>query len=68
MSTPDKGTLNERIIHFTGGATVNKDLALGEEVEVLVHGGVVEVKERDNQDGTKDRIFVVKQITSEIQK
>ena len=58
--------INERIIRFTGSATINKDFELGEEVTFTeVVGGVVKIEEGDNQDGTKDRTFKIKLIRLE---
>ena len=56
--------INERIIRFTGSATINKDSKLGEDVVFTeVTGGVVKIEEGDNQDGTKNRTFKIKLIT-----
>ncbi len=53
--------INERILKITGSSSLEGDLKLGEYVKVNLDGFVVKIEEKDNQDGTKDRIFFVKQ-------
>jgi len=56
--------INERIVRFTGGASVSKEYTLGEEIQFSsIKAEVVEVKEKNNHDGTKDRTFVFKLLT-----
>jgi len=58
--------IDERVVKFSGSACIPDDLAtLGQEVKLLVKGDIFEIKSRDNQDGTMDKIFVVKLITAE---
>lgn len=69
LSTPKKNmknkTINERLITITGKACITGDLELGQEVNLRVNGGVVSIEDRDNNDGTFDRIIRVKIIATE---
>lgn len=56
-------TLNEKIIRFMGSACTDKDYQKGEDVTLTINGNVIEITERDNQDGTFNRTFKVKLIT-----
>ena len=56
--------INERILKITGSSSIERDLELGQDVSVDVEGSVVKIEERDNQDGTKDRVFFIKQISA----
>lgn len=61
-------SINERIIRFRGGASISSDFELGADVKITVEGSIVGINENDNQDGTKDKIFIVKQITADVSK
>ena len=62
---PDKKTINERIIRFSGSACIEKELELGEDVTFIIKGGVVKTEKKDNQDETFDKVFIVKLVTAE---
>lgn len=60
--------INEKVLRVIGGSalTPETEFALGDDVTAEIQGSVVKIEEKDNQDGTKDRIFIVKQISVEI--
>ena len=55
--------INERLITFSGKASLGQDLA--DDVCFKVRGGVINEEYLDNQDGTCDKIFRVKIISVE---
>ena len=61
-----KKTINENLISFSGKGHISKELNLGVDVNIKIQGGVITVEDRDNQDGTFDRVYKIKVITSEI--
>jgi len=61
-------SINERVIKFSGSSAIEEDLELGQEVSVKVVGGVVKIEYRDNQDGTCDKVAVVKLMSVENEK
>lgn len=55
--------VNERYIRIAPGkitVEANSNLDLSKDVILEVTGGITKVEECDNQDGTKDLIYVVK--------
>lgn len=61
--------LNEKIIRFVGSACIpleTAEIELGDDKKVIVEGNLVNVVEKDNQDGTRNREYVIKIITAEI--
>jgi len=60
--------INEKILRINGGASLPPDteMVLGEEKEVKVQGSIIKVEEKDNQDGTRDIVYILKIITAEI--
>lgn len=58
--------INEKILRFVGSSclTEGTKIELGDDVEISVTGSVINVVDKDNQDGTKNREYVVKIITS----
>lgn len=58
--------INERILKITGSSCIENDLELGQDISVNIQGNVIKIEEKDNQDGTKDRIFFIKQISAKI--
>jgi hypothetical protein len=59
---------NEKVLRIVGGSSLppEQEFELGDNVIAQVEGSVVKIEEKDNQDGTKDRVFIVKQISVEI--
>jgi len=41
-------------------------IANGDDIEILVHAQVIDVHEPNNQDGSKDLVFVAKAMTAEL--
>ena len=57
----EKSTVNERLVKISASAIITpEELHIGEEVSLLVKGSVVKIEDRDNQDGTINRVFVIK--------
>lgn len=53
--------INEYLIKFSGAIGIPmRELNLGDNVEFKVMGVIVKTEEKDNQDGTKDKIYIVK--------
>lgn len=46
--------------------SIDRELKLGDEVQMVINGSVVEVKSTDNQDGTYTVLARVKGITAEV--
>lgn len=65
-----KQTLNEKIIRISGSGCVNSQtkIELGEDREVLVRGSVVKIEEKDNMDGTKDIVYIIRILNLELVK
>jgi len=63
-------SLNEKIIRISGSGCINNQtkIELGEDREVLVRGSVVKVEEKDNQDGTKDIVYIIRILSLELVK
>jgi hypothetical protein len=59
-------TINERKIKITGSISIEKELTLGQDVEVKIKGSVVAVQHNDNQDGSEDIVFKVKGVSAEL--
>jgi predicted Zn-dependent protease len=59
---------NEKVLRIVGGSSLRpeQEFELGDDVVAQVEGSVIKIEEKDNQDGTKDRIFIIKQISVEI--
>jgi hypothetical protein len=60
--------INEKVLRVVGGSSLppETELELGADVVIEITGNVVKIEEKDNQDGTKDRVFIVKQISASI--
>lgn len=61
--------INTFLIRIAGKAFVNTTAIvweLGDEVEIVVKGGIIKKEELDNQDGTKDVVWVIKPTEVEI--
>lgn len=53
--------INEQLVKISAVATpLAGEIEIGKEVTVVVKGTVTKSEDRDNQDGTFDRIFTVK--------
>lgn len=52
--------INERILRISGSSCIEKELELGEDVDLKVKASVIKVEYHDNQDGSCDQIIVVK--------
>lgn len=63
-------TLNEKIIRISGSGCINNQtkIELGEDREVLVRGSVVKTEEKDNEDGTKDIVYIIRILNLELVK
>lgn len=46
--------------------SIDKELKLGDEVQMVINGSVIEVKNTDNQDGTYTSLARVKGQTAEV--
>lgn len=62
-------TLNEKSIRMSGlvNIPVDSKLILGDNIKIMISGSIINVKDKDNQDGTYDRVFVIKASDIEIQ-
>jgi hypothetical protein len=49
-----------------GKVEVDRELSMGQEVELVVKGTVVQKTFNDNQDGTEDLVFTVKAVSVKI--
>jgi hypothetical protein len=60
--------INEKIVRIIGGSslTPETEFSLGDDAIVEITGSIVKIEEKDNQDGTKDRVYFVKQITAKV--
>lgn len=59
--------LNDAQITVSGGLiSVDRELKLGEEVIMIVHGSVIEEKRTDNQDGTYNHLARIKGTIAEV--
>lgn len=55
--------LNEKLVKVsTSLVTIEGNLKLGDDVQILLSGAVTDVKQRDNGDGTYDEVYFVKGI------
>ena len=55
--------INNVLIRISGKIEVSeraKDWQLGDDVVLTIAGGIVKREEKDNQDGTKDIVWVIK--------
>ena len=53
--------INERLVKVSAAAIpISEELELGDDIVLIVTGSAVKSEDRDNQDGTIDRIFTVK--------
>lgn len=53
--------INERLVKISAGyITTDESLELGTDISLLVKGTVTKIEDHDNQDGTINRIYVVK--------
>jgi len=58
--------INEHLVQIKGDRiTIPNGLRLGQDVRLVVDGNVEKILEQDNQDGTKDVIYMVKGIIVE---
>ena len=59
--------INSKSIKISRGkAEIEKELQMGQDVEIAVIGNVVKSEDTDNQDGTVDRCYIVKAISVKI--
>lgn len=59
--------LNDAQITISGGLiSIDRELKLGEDVIMVVHGTVIEEKKIDNQDGTYNNIARIKGTIAEV--
>lgn len=58
--------INEKIIRIIGGSSLAPEtkLELGQDITVEITGNVLKIEEDDLQDGTKNLIYKVKQISA----
>lgn len=58
-------SINEKILKIRGSVSLppDKEFELGEDVEVVVCGSVIQIETKDNFDGTFDKIFILKMET-----
>ena len=57
----EEGKLNERVVTITRAyIPVDVDLALGEEVNLVVSGVVDIISKKENYDGTYDKVFTIR--------
>jgi hypothetical protein len=54
------------LIRIPGKAYIQRKLALGQDIEVLIKGAVVKEETEDNQDGSVNITYVVKPMTVEL--
>ena len=52
--------VNSHIIRISGKAELEEGLTLGNDYELKLTGQVVKVEEHDNQDGTINKVYVLK--------
>ena len=53
-------TINEKLIKFSGKAAINFPVEIDDDVEVIVSGSCVKSEMLSNQDGSYDRVCVIK--------
>lgn len=59
--------LSDSQVTISGGLiSVDRELKLGDEVVMIVHGSVIEEKKTDNQDGTFTHLARVKGTVAEV--
>ena len=59
--------LSDAQITISGGLiSVDRELKLGEEVVMVVHGSVIEEKKTDNQDGSYNHLARIKGVVAEV--
>ncbi|HEY0087294.1 MAG TPA: hypothetical protein VGB37_00530 [Candidatus Lokiarchaeia archaeon] len=61
--------INEKIIKISGSVSVplNTEIEISEDKAILIKGACVKTEDRDNNDGTINKVYVIKAITGEIQ-
>lgn len=52
--------LNEILVRVSSRASVDQEVDLGEDIELLVHGQVVQKSQNENQNGTFNVVLTVK--------
>lgn len=59
--------INERFIKISQSKiVVDKDFNNGDEIKILVTGDITKVEYPDNQDGTEDKVGILKGLFAEI--
>lgn len=59
--------INEHLVTISKGfISVDTELDLGSDVILKVNGTVTQITDKDNQDGTINRVYTVKGIISEV--
>ena len=58
----EKQIVNENLIKVSGKLAIKKGLELGSDVIIGIKGSVVSTQELDNQDGSSDKVFIVKMV------
>ena len=58
--------INERQVLVIGKSNVDEDLGeIGKDITLVIKGNILKIEEEDDQEGGKNRLFKVKQITAE---
>lgn len=53
--------IDSHLLKISAGAIyIDAPMELGSEVDVVVRGSVVKIEDKDNQDGTFNRVYVLK--------
>ena len=59
-------TVNENLIRISAGLTpIPQELQLGDDIRVLLDASVTKIELKDNQDGTFNRVYVIKGIVAD---
>ena len=58
--------VNDHLLRISAGyISTNKEFNLGDDVKITLSGSVTKVEHHDNQDGTFNRIAVIKMVTTD---
>jgi hypothetical protein len=59
--------VNEHLIRISGVVAIEHPLEMDQDVEVVIKGAVVKVEDKSNQNGTIDRVYIIKGIEGVIE-
>lgn len=52
---------NEYLVRISGKVAIEpKELNLGDDVDIVLKGSIIEIKHLDTQEGTQDKVYVIK--------